>query len=291
MRTARPGEQVIFSINGVPPGDAAGLGFRLRRVSDDVDVLARTTAGIAEDPVGSWAYEITISAPAPGVYDAVWDTGGVFFFDDEQLDVGLASRTFLDLQDEALGDDFDATKYRARVKTWMNEGLSRIARNMTVPGLEATAAVTTVAGQSAYSLPADDVRVTSLREPSRRETLEAVGIQEIDEARTASGRPANYAVFADQLVLYPIPDGVYALELRYLKGATALLNDADTPSLPPEYVDLLVTYARYKLYRAEDDPEMANYYQGEWQRELGLMKSDVQHTDRGRVRRVAGMWS
>lgn len=205
-----------------------------------------------------------------------------------------STRTFLQLQNESLGDDFDALKYREQVKVWINQAVGKIARRVQlIRPLQGTAALNTVAGQAGYTLPADDARVLSLREPALARPLEPVSIDAIDEQQSSSssrGSPQLYALFGGQIVLYPIPDAVYALEQRYERDSTVLVADGDTLPLPDAYGDLPVTWTRARLFEAEDDAEMATYWQGRFDREFVELRSDVGRENRGRRRRLPSMW-
>jgi hypothetical protein len=202
-----------------------------------------------------------------------------------------STRTFLQTQNEALGDDFDALKYRDQVKVWINQAVGKIARRVSlIQPLQGTAALNTVAGQKAYTLPTDDARLLSVREPSLARPLEAVSIDDIDEQAAAQGSPQVYALYGGQVVLYPTPDRVYALEQRYERDATTLVADGDLLPLPDPYGDLPVTWTRARLFEAEDDAEMATYWQSRFDRELAELRSDVGRENRGRRRQLPSMW-
>jgi hypothetical protein len=90
--------------------------------------------------------------------------------------------TFAQLQAEALGDDFDTDKYGDRVKRWINEGLQRLARRAGLPEFEYVLDTVTDPGENTLALPADDVRILSVRSTDDRIDLTAVDISKIDEA-------------------------------------------------------------------------------------------------------------
>lgn len=61
-----------------PTGMTGTLGVRVRRRSDQVDVVARTTSGIVESPAGSGFYVATLTAPSTiGDYEVFWDDGTI----------------------------------------------------------------------------------------------------------------------------------------------------------------------------------------------------------------------
>ena len=111
-----------------------------------------------------------------------------------------------------------AIAFHESERFWFNEG-------------ESTAA--TAAGTQAYAVPADFLEADAL-------TLTASGnrhpltmrpwawMRDIDVAAASRGRPGDWAYYADDIWLYPVPDGVYTLTLSYLKRLAALSASGDT---------------------------------------------------------------
>jgi hypothetical protein len=203
----------------------------------------------------------------------------------------MSSVTFLTVQNEALGNDFDATLYRTSVKRWINEGLGRIARRSHLPGSEFVESFSTVAGTATHNLPADDVRVLGLRTTDDQSPLAFVETAVVDEWPAARGRPSAYSAYGTVLTLYPVPDAVYTLQLRYLREPTSLSLDADTAGIPDSYVDALVAWARYKLFRAEDDIQAAQFWRGEFESSVAELRADLQRRNVSGVKQVPSMWA
>jgi hypothetical protein len=77
MIYARPADTFDATTNGAPTGLTGTLGVRVIDQPAGATMLARTTAGISEQPPGSGIYSVTLIAPAiAGSYLVVWDTGG-----------------------------------------------------------------------------------------------------------------------------------------------------------------------------------------------------------------------
>lgn len=204
-----------------------------------------------------------------------------------------STRTFLEVQNEALGDDFDPTKYRAQVKQWINEAIGKVGRRVRLLStLEDTATVTTVAGTDTYPIASNVIRVLSLRDTELARPLADVGIDQVDgELPAGRGRPSEFAIYGGELTLRPVPDGVYSLEQRYEREATTLVADGDTLPVADAYAHLPADYARSKLYAKEDDPDMAVFWMNQFNAELMEMRADVGRQDRGRVRQIPGTFA
>jgi hypothetical protein len=205
---------------------------------------------------------------------------------------GVGSVTFLTLQNSALAGDFDPVRYREDVKRWINEAVGKVSRRVNlIQPLQGNATIETSAGVDTYDLPADDIRIHSLRDTETGESLDDVGIDAVDQSVASQGRPAAFALWEGQLRLYPTPDGVYTLELRYERDYGLLAADGDVLPLPDAYADLAVNYARARLFEREDDFEAAQAWQARFESELLELRADLGRQDRTRRRQVRGMWS
>jgi hypothetical protein len=198
-------------------------------------------------------------------------------------------RTYLDLQNDALGDDFDAGKYRVSVKQWINDALQDIARVAHIPGLEATWSPDILAGEASYELPSDKIRLLSAFGDDSR-PLGEVAIEDIDTTPAGSGRPVEFAQSGGNVVFYPAPDQAYTVTFRYLTSLAALTADIDAASLeiPDAYADMVVAFVRSRLFRKEDDVQMSQFWRSEYERDLLRLKADVQRRSRSRVRQIPG---
>jgi hypothetical protein len=117
--------------------------------------------------------------------------------------------TFKELQDMALGDDFDETR-RTMVKAFINQALGRLHRALRIPTLDARAIVTTVVGTNVYSLPVDFVAFDDDEALLYgTDVLEPYDISDLRSARGRSGAPTSFALSEDKVLLYPNPDAAY----------------------------------------------------------------------------------
>lgn len=109
MIFAKPSTAFTANINGLTTGLEGTVAVRLINAATRVVAVARTTAGIDEDPAGSGSYTATVTAPATeGRYEIGWDTGtttpSTYFVEDVIVDqyvtangaANLASLSYLD---------------------------------------------------------------------------------------------------------------------------------------------------------------------------------------------------
>jgi hypothetical protein len=201
------------------------------------------------------------------------------------------SMTFLQLQDFALGDDFDATTHRDNAKRFINQGLGRLHRAYRMPTQDARAIVSTAAATNVYSLPADFV---SLHDDEAvlydTDVLEPYDISEFDQLPALSGRPTAFALSENLILLYPNPDAEYELTMRYRAVQTHTL-DADVPTVSGDRHPDLGWFARAKLYLLTDDPDMHGQLMGTLPRAMQDANPAADQQFVPRRRQVAGQWS
>ncbi|MHA1555092.1 MAG: phage adaptor protein [Alphaproteobacteria bacterium] len=147
-----------------------------------------------------------------------------------------------------------ATRFYESERFWFNEG-------------ESTAS--TVADQQAYAMPTDFLEAESLtltdssvRYPIKRRPWSWMRRNNLITSVTA--RPCDWAYFADQIFLYPIPDAVYTLTISFLKRQSAISAYTDTNDWMVHGEELIRERAKYDLMRQGParDLEMAGVLKG-----------------------------
>jgi hypothetical protein len=122
--------------------------------------------------------------------------------------------------------------------------------------------------------------------PERMYQLQTLGV---------TGRPQFFSTYAGlteqpEVALWPTPDRAYSLKISFEVRPTEMSADADVPSLPDEFTTILVDYALFRAYRAEDDRERATAFYQDYQsgiRELrSLRKQELPDTPK----QVPGTW-
>lgn len=214
------------------------------------------------------------------------------------------SYTFLQLQDECLNYGFNATDYRSRMKLWLNEGQRRVARDLDLPAKETVTSLTIVAGTVTYSLPVDFQRITYVFDDTTnsQDRLEPINKWEYEERDpTVRAQPQEYAVDALsgtgwQITFWPTPDAVYLIKVRYVQIPAAMVNDGDPvglsviTSIQFDYEDLLISYALYRAYGAEDDKDQSLYHYQIYKEGIGACKSDMLNMTSDSPQKVRGTW-
>lgn len=197
----------------------------------------------------------------------------------------------IDIRNEVLAKGFDPTLFGiARVNQYINDGYSLICRRVQYYVDEATQDFSTAVGTTNYALPTDFARVRELRDTTRG-VIQPVGLRQIDATDSAqNGPPVFYALDAANVHLWPTPDGVYSLELRYWKMPTPLVQDTDVPNLPLDWHHLLWVYGCWQCYESEDDASMGQYWMNRFNTELAEFSADAKFPSTDFPSTARGMW-
>ncbi len=120
--------------------------------------------------------------------------------------------------------------------------------------LEARATVNTVDSQEFYTLPGDFMDIDSLVITVNSWTYSLIQrtYQALEDwfvqASTFTGYPTDFAIYDQQLRLYPVPNGAYQMTLSYLQRLEDLSATASTNSWMTEGEELIRARAESRLY-------------------------------------------
>lgn len=135
----------------------------------------------------------------------------------------------------------------------------------------------TVVGQQIYQMPDDCQDILDMLIPLFQQRLRAILY-----SQWITNYPGKYTNYANtkpwayiqapeavnngtQIYLFPAADGspsagFYTVNVAYLKRPTLLVNDADVPICPPEFQDLVLNRAIYKVLKGLGNKRWEEYY-------------------------------
>lgn len=206
-----------------------------------------------------------------------------------------ASQNLAQLRTEVENHGFDDVQFGgSRIDQYINEAIGKATAKVQYYVDEAANDFNTVVGTTLYSLPTDFGKNRSLHFQTTSTfvgELEQVTLGTLDRSSaTVTGVPRYYAFSGSNLLLYPTPDNVYALEQRYWAVPALLVNDGDEPTIPPEYQDMLIYWALKRGYASEDDQQQAAGWEAQWEKQLAAFASDVRFPSSQTPSVVASMW-
>lgn len=90
----------------------------------------------------------------------------------------------------------------------------------------------------------------------------------------STARPSGYTIDGTKLILDPIPDAKYLVEVFYYAKATDLSADPDEPLIPSEFQHILIYGGYVRLCEKDGDIEFNQVYQNRYQEILADLIAD-----------------
>lgn len=156
------------------------------------------------------------------------------------------------------GDESGVQLESGDILRWANQGLREIVVRNKV--LKASSTTATVVGTDLYTFPDQDIyEIASMQldgqllpnvdyAEAERQILSA------DPHKTETGRPQYWYTWGNEFWLWPVPDTVLPITLRYTKVPTKLTGtDSEVLEISDEYFPVLVDYILGKAYEMDED--------------------------------------
>ena len=267
MIYSKPSVSFEASASGFATGLTGTLGVRITDGQTTV-VVARSTAGVTEFPVGSGIYSVVLTAPVTaGQYQVVWDDGTNFALEEltitytGSVDVtssgtgeGMSLATML-TEFYARGFDYlnDGAAGVVRAKRWLNQSYQEICDMDDWSFLQSTAV-------SAAPIRILDLGVIeSVKNNTTGAVLDFLDRRTLEEQFTSlsDAGTARYVYVSNGNTLSTYPVSPDTLKVSYLRVVGNLVNDADQPVIPSRYQYAIIDYACARAYMDSDNPDMA----------------------------------
>lgn len=190
------------------------------------------------------------------------------------------------------------------IKDFINDTQRDIFNEYSLPFMEATQSYTLASGTADITngsgLPSNftqaiDVSITT---SGRESLLMYKDYQEIDQlypdptdtAAYSTNLPMYWYKYGETIKVFPVPNQAYTANLLYLKAPTALSNDSDVPEVPPEFEEILVLGATYRVFQVKDNYDKAGVIENKYNellQKLAVRYSQSQggHANRMRINR------
>jgi hypothetical protein len=202
----------------------------------------------------------------------------------------MASATLTDLSARLLsrisGSANDQGLSATQLTIWINAALKHVQMVDDWPWLVGLQTFNTAAGTSTYPTPDDWLRTHVISATDEGESMKLRSIGEMDEI-IYQGRPVLYSIDQEQIVLKPIPDGVYPMLHRYYSTEALLASGSDTPKIPVQFDEGVIEYASVlglRFLRQEDRAKMAEAGFDNWLKVTQSHKQRTRESLRVRVR-------
>jgi hypothetical protein len=120
-----------------------------------------------------------------------------------------------------------------RLARWVNFGYIDISGAIEFEMLETTSQFTTSNGNRSIPVPSNVMIVKGVRDRSNDRLLGWIQKNEyFRRSSLSTGQPTQWSRHGNEILLYPVPDGGYSIDVMYQTFPTLLINDSDTTILP-----------------------------------------------------------
>lgn len=176
------------------------------------------------------------------------------------------------------GDDSAVQINDSDIIGWINEAMKEIVVQLNLLQVIGTAA--TVANQSNYTLPADNLRLhsvkwqgNSLRYLSLEQAEESLPNKD-DAANFPVGIPTHYWVWGNTITIYPAPasSGATDLKIYYNRMPVDVAAVGDIPELPTIYHIRIIEYCLAQAHDLDDNIFGAELKMGTFSQNLQSMR-------------------
>jgi hypothetical protein len=132
----------------------------------------------------------------------------------------------------------------AQLTDLINEAMHFVSAMDDWPWLQTSETITTTAGDGSYAPNANWVRTKQLF-IQESEPFVLISLAEVDDYGLRQGQPDTYHIYAEELLLRPVPSGAFSVIHQYIRKETTLSADGDTPVMPSMFHYAIVEYATY----------------------------------------------
>jgi hypothetical protein len=190
--------------------------------------------------------------------------------------------TFVQLQNDVLARlGWSSTDARALVKSYLNQRYREVQSSCNLARTRfGTVTANTVANDNTLAFTGIAKLNTVydavvLKRPLQEVTV--AEIREMDTAAAANGNPTHYAVLSHindtvDLLLYPEPAAISALSADGLLAGTDMAADADEPTIPDDFHDILLIGAEADGRRKSEKRAFANDCEQKFQQRLADLR-------------------
>lgn len=163
------------------------------------------------------------------------------------------------------------------IAQYINDTQNDIYNEYRLPFMEASTTYTLTIGNSdittGVGLPATYVQAidVSIGAAPGGKVLTYVDYRELDRSTwnedptaTVNNIPQYWYFFANTIRVYPTPNAASLVTLQYYKKPTELSADADVPSIPSDFGEILVMGAAYRVLQVKDNYDQAAILQNKY---------------------------
>lgn len=164
------------------------------------------------------------------------------------------------------------------------------------PWLEAEATNLSIsAGANETSLPAGVFRVLTVFNATDQLAMSELtgrrsAIDAYPDRSAYTGVPEFYRLRAGKIQVFPWAQATTTLYIEYPVAPAVMANDTDEPVIPEQYHDCIVHFALARAYEDDENYQAAERHDGQFERILQDMKSDLLSVRGDSYPQIAEVW-
>tara|TARA_R100001594_G_C4043161_1_gene263623 strand:+ start:1728 stop:2348 length:621 start_codon:yes stop_codon:yes gene_type:complete len=175
----------------------------------------------------------------------------------------MALATYSDLK-TAIANHLARTDLTDQMDDFIDLAEARLGRELKTRSQESRTNITTTASIEFVALPTDMRRIRMVRiTTDTPSVLQANTPNDLfSNFSNGEARPTNFAIIDDQIMLRPIPDTTYTIELTMSSGMNSLSDSNTTNTVLTRYPDAYLYGSLAPAYRYLLDETRASFYDG-----------------------------
>lgn len=155
----------------------------------------------------------------------------------------------------------------------INDAVRMVNNRSDWPWKEARGTTTTTANQATITI--SDYRKIRWLQIEDRE-LQFIPYRMTARFFNRTGKPVYWTEDSGSIFLFPTPDATYTVSYGIMdKDDATLVNDTDEPSIPNNYIDLLIAQTAVLVARRKHDREMERVHYAELMLVVASVEDDI----------------
>ena len=175
----------------------------------------------------------------------------------------------------------------SELSLYCNIALTELCDRVEMQSLDSTTVSSTTSGTSSLTIPTGCRFITSISNlsvgPSTLErTLAPTDWAEVDSRETQVGAPIKYALYRDQILLWPSADSAYSIQVRFQEQVPVLTSSTSTARVDAKWHPAVAFRAMALAAGARNDLEQEGVAQARYMSFVQSVPTDLADKQRGR---------
>lgn len=183
----------------------------------------------------------------------------------------------------------------SQLSLYVNMALSELCERVHMQSLESTVVSSTTSSTATLALPANInypvyVSNLSITPGSVGRTLDPCPLSAIDSGSTQLGIPRKFAVYRDEILLWPSADSAYSIQIRFQEKVPTLTSSSSTAAIDVRWHEAIAFRASAIAAAMRNDLEGEAVHQARYLSFVGSTPEDRAVKQRGQPMQFQPVW-